>query len=1176
MRDSRNRVLSILKRIPFGGTFRTLTAAVCLFVVFGACASVVSAVPSLGGSGGDCRSQVFDLILPEDIPSDGRTGGGNLLRARRGTNSGTPEEYIPLVMIVIGFDGQPYDTEYDWNEKIFGGEVSLRQYYSDMSFGKFTFLPVEETSAYGIGANSNAADRENDGIIHVTLDTQKLTGWGISSYDRDADCEMLNSLSDALKAAAEYMDFGAYDSNGDGVIQTSELAVGFVVTGRDAASNWYRPSDADMYYIWPHAYSFTECLGFWTGRQDGFPQVPTVDGVQVDSYIAIAEYYETNKRYDSTGGNLAQEYIGALAHELGHYLGLPDLYDTGMRYGTWSSYKTDYLSLMDYGCYGKDPDGNYIPYSLDIWSRVTLGWVSPVTLNPGDEPVSVAPSLDKNAADPVVYHVGMPREGEYYLIENRRFSGWDAGMQLIYTEAALSGGEDFGGGLLLWHIDDDIIEAYMPENTVNNYIHRPGVMPLFWENTEEGYDTIGTLSAYNHQPFFDADRWGSEAVFPVYGADGVSGDTPSDRSYSDLVLCLDSGSAPVMQMHLKVDADSGRNEAAFRKHIEELIEYINEELRPESDSEECQRLIDEAIEALNALQYDKSLSLKDNCGAADEIVGNLIEALLYQRLNEGDYYVVTLLPGEADGVPVEGEALTFRANEQEDLFEIDYPEEGKFYLDYYSDICFVYPECPYTAPEGYVFTGWLTDDDYFAMDPGDEEYRFPCTAAAQWEKVYTITSDPLPSCAVWDDLPEVAMKRDMLWVHMTIDRKAWDAGYRLSSVRITEEDGSVTEITNIYGSEKDDTSDVTVYIVFYMPASDITITAVFDEPTFDITWVIEGESETESWVWGTLPTHADPEKPADEQYTYIFTEWEPEIAPVTGDQTYTATFSETINKYTVTWLNEDGTLIDTTEVEYGEMPRHTDPSKPSIFGLEYIFKGWTPMVKPVTGDAVYTAVFETQGSPFFPVPHRPVVVKDPVPSGEPVVSAPEAPAFPFTDVALTDSFYDDVKFVYDHDIMNGVSDTKFDPCGTLTRGMVVTILYRLEGEPEVEWKGVFTDVPGGMWFSDGVEWAASKGIVNGYGNGKFGPTDEVTREQLAAILYRYAGFRGYDVGIGENTNYLSYNDVFDIAEYARLPMFWAIEKDMILDTDGDLRPAEAALRWEVAAAIRGFCENAGK
>ena len=202
-------------------------------------------------------------------------------------------------------------------------------------------------------------------------------------------------------------------------------------------------------------------------------------------------------------------------------------------------------------------------------------------------------------------------------------------------------------------------------------------------------------------------------------------------------------------------------------------------------------------------------------------------------------------------------------------------------------------------------------------------------------------------------------------------------------------------------------------------------------------------------------------------------------------------------------------------------------------------------------------------------------VAEPVPE-TPVKTAPEAEALPFTDVTTGAPFFGDIAYVCDNGLMNGVSGTEFAPYDTLTRAMVVTILYRMEGEPEVAYSGTFTDVPDGKWYTDGVEWAAENGIVNGYGNGQFGPTDEVTREQFAAILYRYAGFKGYDVCIDENTNYLSYNDVFDIAEYARLPMFWAIENDMILDTDGDLRPAEAALRWEVAAAIRAFCENAAK
>ncbi len=123
--------------------------------------------------------------------------------------------------------------------------------------------------------------------------------------------------------------------------------------------------------------------------------------------------------------------------------------------------------------------------------------------------------------------------------------------------------------------------------------------------------------------------------------------------------------------------------------------------------------------------------------------------------------------------------------------------------------------------------------------------------------------------------------------------------------------------------------------------------------------------------------------------------------------------------------------------------------------------------------------------------------------------SPAIPALPFADVDPASELGELVRYVYENGIMNGVSDTLFDPYGTLTGGMVVTILYRMEGEPETAYGGTFMDVPADEWFTDGVEWAASKGSVNGCGNGKLGPTDEVTREQLAAILYRYAGFKQY-------------------------------------------------------------------
>ncbi len=180
---------------------------------------------------------------------------------------------------------------------------------------------------------------------------------------------------------------------------------------------------------------------------------------------------------------------------------------------------------------------------------------------------------------------------------------------------------------------------------------------------------------------------------------------------------------------------------------------------------------------------------------------------------------------------------------------------------------------------------------------------------------------------------------------------------------------------------------------------------------------------------------------------------------------------------------------------------------------------------------------------------------------------PTAP-MPFTDVGLGDWFYDDVKYVYENGLMNGTSDSKFSPYSTLTRAMVVTVLYRIEGEPATRYNGAFSDVADYEWYTDAVEWAAKNEIVTGYTTGKFGPNDAVTREQLAAILYRYAQLKGYDVAGSDSLSGCA--DSATVSTYAVSAVKWAVDGDMLLTTNGKLRPREAANRAEVAAAMASF------
>lgn len=179
---------------------------------------------------------------------------------------------------------------------------------------------------------------------------------------------------------------------------------------------------------------------------------------------------------------------------------------------------------------------------------------------------------------------------------------------------------------------------------------------------------------------------------------------------------------------------------------------------------------------------------------------------------------------------------------------------------------------------------------------------------------------------------------------------------------------------------------------------------------------------------------------------------------------------------------------------------------------------------------------------------------------------------PFTDVNPTDWFYDAVQYVYEKGMMSGTSDTTFTPGGTTTRGMIVTTLHRMEGAP-VAAGGAFSDVPAGQWYSSAVAWASANKIVDGYGNGLFGPDNAITREQMAAILYRYAQYKGYDTSAAGSA--AGYSDAAQVSSFAAAPMNWAIGGGLISGVDGNrLAPNGDATRAQVATILMRFCESA--
>ncbi len=178
----------------------------------------------------------------------------------------------------------------------------------------------------------------------------------------------------------------------------------------------------------------------------------------------------------------------------------------------------------------------------------------------------------------------------------------------------------------------------------------------------------------------------------------------------------------------------------------------------------------------------------------------------------------------------------------------------------------------------------------------------------------------------------------------------------------------------------------------------------------------------------------------------------------------------------------------------------------------------------------------------------------------------------FDDVSKGDWFYKDVEYVYNEGIMDGVSKREFAPNETLTRAMIVKILYRIEGEPAGYRSSDFNDVESGRWYTGAVAWAAEKEIVKGYGNGKFGPNDPVTREQLAAILYRYTQYKGWSTTAASGS-LKGFADAASVSSYAVDAMNWAVDEGLLKGANNKLSPKSNATRAQVAAIIHRYLKG---
>ena len=183
-------------------------------------------------------------------------------------------------------------------------------------------------------------------------------------------------------------------------------------------------------------------------------------------------------------------------------------------------------------------------------------------------------------------------------------------------------------------------------------------------------------------------------------------------------------------------------------------------------------------------------------------------------------------------------------------------------------------------------------------------------------------------------------------------------------------------------------------------------------------------------------------------------------------------------------------------------------------------------------------------------------------------------SLPFTDVRESDWFYKDVAFAYENGLFAGTSDTTFSPNTSMTRAMLVAVLYRLEGKPSVSGRSGFSDVTSGSYYEDAVTWAADNGIVYGTSASTFSPNANVTREQMTAILYRYAQYKKYDTAASSSLN--GFTDHASVSGYAAASLEWAVAEELVYGSAGKLMPTGDATRAQVAAILHRFVENVAK
>lgn len=411
------------------------------------------------------------LPYPYDYDNDPLKGH---IESARAVNEPDIRPDTPLVILMVEFSDirhQLSDTQ--WHDRIFG---KVSPYYQHVSNGAFTYIPANER--YGIA---------NDGVIKVRLpiDMPHYVGTGtgqnavsgartgLYAGDDGRNYAIFNDSSlfaYALEAASGMIDYADYDYNQDGYVSPTELGFLVVVAGYDASLIGVNEALIKGTAVWPHCWVINP-IASQVPSSRRVTQCVNIGGVKMYKYTMIAENW--NKDFDyanpSPSSPVKQAEHGTACHELGHSIGLPDLYATDGMYHEQSVSGMSLMASGSWGAHGLEEPGSS-PTLLDPYCRWQLGFQSPQTVTaPGE--YAVVEAADAGGYN--ILFVGTSDPSIVYLIENRQIKGMDRGLDRYYVTREAS------GGLVVWRIDLNAIAKYSYRNEVNNHEGEYGVMPVF-------------------------------------------------------------------------------------------------------------------------------------------------------------------------------------------------------------------------------------------------------------------------------------------------------------------------------------------------------------------------------------------------------------------------------------------------------------------------------------------------------------------------------------------------------------------------------------------------------------------------------------------------------------------------------------------------------------------------